>query len=216
MKKLFGIFGGAALLVGLSFVGRASAAPVVTQCTDTLAPGNYNKVVVPAGANCTIMEGPVNMRNGLFIEAGAWFVLGSEENPTNMGRITGGVHATNPLGVQIHFATINGGIDIHGGSGPFGGPFDVTWNTIEDSHINGNVTIAGYDGFWMGFIRNHVNGAVNLNNNTLQDPDGNEYVTNVINGSLNCSGNVPAPQQGDSEGDINIVNGHKTGQCAAV
>ena len=38
------------------------------------------------------------------------------------------------MNVQIHFTTINGGIDIQGGSGPFGGPFDVTWNTIEDNH----------------------------------------------------------------------------------
>ena len=52
----------------------------------------------------------------------------------------------------------------------------------------------------MGFIRNTVNGSVNLNNNMLADPDGNEYVTNTINGGLNCSGNDPAPQVGDSEG----------------
>jgi hypothetical protein len=41
---------------------------------------------------------------------------------------------------------------------------------------------------------------VNLNDNTLADPDGNEYVTNTINGSFNCAGNSPAPQVGDSEG----------------
>jgi hypothetical protein len=118
--------------------------------------------------------------------------------------------------VQIHFATINGGIDVHGGAGPFGGPFEVAFNTIEDSLINGGVTIESYNGFWMGFIRNTVNGGVNLNNNVLADPDGNEYVTNQINGGLNCSGNSPAPQVGDSEGSPNIVNGQKTGQCAGL
>jgi len=81
---------------------------------------------------------------------------------------------------------------------------------------NGGVTIDGYNGFWMGFIRNTVNGGVNLNNNVLVDPDGNEYVTNHINGGLNCSGNSPAPQVGDSEGSPNIVNGRKTGQCAGL
>ena len=35
----------------------------------------------------------------------------------------------------------------------------------------------------MGFIRNHVNGAVNLSGNVLADPDGNEYVTNTIHGT---------------------------------
>ena len=57
---------------------------------------------------------------------------------------------------------------------------------------------------------------VNLNDNVLMDEDGNEYVTNSINGNLKCSGNVPAPQVGDSEGLPNQVNGRKSGQCAAV
>ena len=116
--------------------------------------------------------------------------------------------------MQIHFTTINGGIEVHGGSGPFGGPFDITWNAIEDNRINGGATVEGYDGFWFGFIRNHVNGTVNLNNNVLVDLDGNEYVTNTIHGNLNCAGNSPPPQIGDSEGSPNQVTGRKTGQCA--
>jgi hypothetical protein len=191
------------------------ARSTTTTCTDTLAPGSYVKVVVPAGATC-LGDGPVRIASGLSIGAGATFVLGSEEAPGNNGTISGGVHATHPASVQIHFTTINGGLDVRGGAGPEGGPFGITWNAIEDNHINGAVTIAGYDGFWMGFIRNHVNGAVNLDDNTLVDPDGNEYVTNVINGSLNCSGNSPAPQVGDSEGSPNQVNGPKTGQCTSV
>jgi hypothetical protein len=55
----------------------------------------------------------------------------------------------------------------------------------------GSVTIDGYNGFWFGFIRNDVHGSVSLNNNMLLDEDGNEYVTNTIYGSLNCSGNSP-------------------------
>jgi hypothetical protein len=43
--------------------------------------------------------------------------------------------------------TINGGITSTGGSGPIGGPFEITWNAIEDNHINGGVNISGYDGF---------------------------------------------------------------------
>jgi hypothetical protein len=54
------------------------------------------------------------------------------------------VHGNNAANVQLHFVTVNGGIDIHGGAGPFGGPFDITWNTIEDSRVDGGVTIQGY------------------------------------------------------------------------
>jgi hypothetical protein len=172
-------------------------------------------VVVPAGAVC-LSEGPVTIRGGLSIRAGATFVLGSEENPVPTGTISGGVHASNAASVQIHFTTINGGVDIRGGSGPFGGPFDVTFNAIEDNRINGGATVEGYNGFWFGFIRNHVNGSVNLNNNVLTDPDANEYVTNTIHGNLNCQGNSPAPQVGDSEGLPNQVTGRKTGQCTSL
>jgi hypothetical protein len=204
---------GAALL--LSVTAGATAGRRTTLCTDILASGTYGKVVVPEDAICFV-ETPVKIRHGLFIKSGATFVLGDEEHPGNNGTISRGVHAKNAASVQIHFTTIKGGIRIHGGSGPFGPPFDVTWNTIEDSRINGNVRIDGYNGFWMGFIRNVVHGSVNLNNNVLEDADGNEYVTNTIHGNLNCSGNSPAPQIGDSEGSPNQVTGRKTGQCAAL
>lgn len=124
----------------------------MTSCTDFLAPGTYQRVVVPAGATC-FSEGGVTIRSGLFIGAGATFVLGSEEAPGDNGTISGGVHATNAASVQIHFMTINGGIDLRGGSGPFGGPFGITWNAIEDNSINGHVTVVGYNGFW--FHRRH-------------------------------------------------------------
>ena len=203
----------AAVLVGVTSV--AGASPGVTTCNGELGAGTYKRVVVPADAVC-LSNGPVTIRGGLYIEQDATFVLGSEENPVDTGTINGGVHATDAMSVQIHFTTINGGIDVHGGSGPFGGPFDVTWNTIEDSSIHGGVTISGYNGFWMGFIRNDVRGSVNLNDNVLVDEDGNEYVTNTIHGSLHCSGNSPAPQVGDSEGESNVVTGAKTGQCAGL
>jgi hypothetical protein len=203
---------GLALLAGWPSAGQAAAK---TTCDGALAPGTYGKVVVPAGASC-LSDGPVTVRGGIFVGPGATFVLGSEDNPVDTGTISGGVRADHPASVQIHFTTINGGIDVQGGSGPFGGPFDVTFNAIEDNRINGGATVDGYDGFWFGFIRNHVNGSVNLTNNVLTDPDANEYVTNVIRGSLNCSGNSPAPQVGDSGGSPNQVTGRKTGQCAGL
>jgi hypothetical protein len=210
------------LLVTVAAVGAtvtfslpATAAGNTTTCTGGLAPGTYHHVVVPAGATC-LSDGFVVIRGGLSVGSGATFVLGSEDNPVPTGVISGGVQGTNAASVQIHFTTINGGIDIHGGAGPFGGPFGVTWNTIEDSRINGGATIEDYSGFWMGFIRNTVNGTVNLNRNVLADPDGNEYVTNTIHGSLNCAGNSPAPQTGDSMGSKNRVTGRKTGQCAGL
>ena len=205
----------AAVVAAVTFALPATAAGNTTTCDGVLAPGTYNRVLVPAGAVC-LSEGPVVIRGGLYIGAGATFVLGDEENPVPTGVISGGVHATGAASVQIHFTTINGGVDVHGGAGPFGGPFDVTWNAIEDNVINGGATVEGYDGFWFGFIRNTVHGSVNLNDNVVMDEDGNEFVTNTIHGNLNCSGNDPAPQIGDSEGSPNNVTGQKTGQCAGL
>jgi hypothetical protein len=216
MRKLTALIGMSALAIAAAFTTIPPATGAsVTECTDVLAPGTYQRVLVPAGAVC-MSEGPIRIRAGLWVGSGATFVLGSEESGWTTGTIGGGVHATDPASVQIHFATINGGIDIHGGSGPFGPPFDVTWNAIEDNVIHGGVAIDGYDGFWFGFIRNHVDGTVKLRNNVLEDPDGNEYVTNTIHGSLQCSGNSPAPQVGDSGGLANVVTGSKSGQCANV
>jgi hypothetical protein len=203
-------------LVAMAFgVIPASAAGGTTICNGTLAAGTYERVVVPQDGVC-LSDGPVTIRGGLFVQQGGTLVLGSQENPVHTATINGGVHATNAMNVQIHFSTINGGIDIHGGSGPFGGPFDVTWNTIEDSTINGGYTEIGYDGFWNGFIRNTVQGSVNVIGNTVADPDGNEVVTNTIHGNLNCAGNDPAPQVGDSEGSPNQVTGVATGQCVGL
>jgi hypothetical protein len=216
MKRLRFLLG--ALAVGgalVAIVPGVGGARSVSVCTGDLAPGTYHKLVVPPGASCT-GEGPVTIHGGLLIAPGATFVLGGEESEGSTGTITGGVEAVNAANVQIHFATIKGGLDIHGGSGPVGGPFGITWNAIEDNVIKGGATVEGYNGFWFGFIRNSVKGSVNLNNNVLVDEDANEYVTNVIHGNLNCFGNSPAPQVGDSGGSPNIVTGRKTGQCAGL
>ena len=214
-KVRMSILGAVVGVAALTASAPASAAPGPTTCDGTLDAGTYGQVVVPAGATC-FSDGPVTIRGGLEVMQGATFVLGSEDSTGSTGTISGGVHATDPASVQIHFATINGGLDIQGGSGPFGGPFEVTFNAIEDNQVNGGVTIEGYDGFWQGFIRNDVNGSVVFDDNVLADPDGNEIVTNTIRGSLGCTGNSPAPQVGDSEGSPNVVTGSATGQCAGL
>jgi hypothetical protein len=215
MKRLGPVLGLGALVAAAFFVVPAFAAGGTTTCNGTLAPGTYNRVVVPQDGVC-LSDGPVTIRAGLWVEQGATLVFGNEENAVHTATISGGVHSSNAMNVQIHFSTINGGVDLEGGAGPFGGPFDVTWNTLEDDVINGSVTVNGYNGFWQGFIRNNVHGSTDLNNNVLLDPDGNEFVTNTIHGNLNCAGNDPAPQVGDSGGSPNQVTGQETGQCRGL
>jgi hypothetical protein len=39
---------------------------------------------------------------------------------------------------------------------------------------------------------------------------------NTIHGNVNCAGNDPAPQVGDSEGSPNNVTAVETGQCVGL
>jgi hypothetical protein len=215
MRKVVSTIGLTALFVaGLALAAPAALAASTTSCDGELAPGTYGHVVVPEDAAC-FSDGPLTIKNGLEVQPGGTLVIGNEENPVHTATINNGVVATNPANLEIHFSTINGGVSMHGGDGPFGEPFDVRFATIEDSLIHGRVVIDGYDGFWMGFIRNNVRGLVTLSNNVLfEKEDANEYVTNTIHGSLRCFGDDPAPQVGDSEGEPNVVTGQKTGQCA--
>jgi len=227
MRRLLAATSAAAMSAALVMIGPATASAAArTTCQGALPAGTYGTVVVPTDTVC-FAQAFVRITGGLYVRQGATFALGSDEDPTPSGVISGGVHATNAANVQIHHARINGGIRIHGGSGPFyaatpfcspdettGETVCLTWNAIEEDHINGAVVIDGYNGFWQGFLENHVNGSVRFNNNVLVDPDGNELVTNVIHGSLSCHGNSPAPQAGDSGGTPNVVSGAQKGQCA--
>jgi hypothetical protein len=191
--------------ISLVLASQAAAAPKGFACTGTLGSGSYKKLTVPAGATCDGTNATITVRGGVTVGAGATFILGSEEG-TGGGTIRGGLDANDPASVQLHFARVNGGVTIIGGNGFF--------SAVEDNAINGGATIDGYTGFWLGFIRNTIHGSVNLSNNTLGDPDANEFVTNTIRGSLVCHNNVPAPHVGDSGGSPNDVSGRKVDQCA--
>jgi len=180
-----------------------------TKCTGTLDSGKYRKLTVPAGATCDGSDARIRVRRGVSVAPGATFVLGTEDLASaNTGKIRGGVEANEPASLQIHFAHVNGGLVVRGGSGYF--------SAIEDNTIRGGAKVKGYSGVWLGFIRNRVHGNVTLARNVMDDPDANEYVTNTIFGDLVCHRNSPAPQVGDSQGDANDVSGRKIGQCAGL
>ena len=98
----------------------------------------------------------------------------------------------------------------------FAGP--CSFSALEDSRVDGSVSISGYGGFWLGLARNHVNGGVTLRDNTLADPDAMEILANTIHGTLACSGNTPVPTNvADGQALFpNQVTGRETGQCAGL
>ena len=131
--------------------------------------------------------------------------------------------ADGALMMLIHNNQIGGNVSQSGGGGgdtcdnfPLGPDGPPAYSTYEDNQIGRNAAISGIATCWMGFIRNHVAGNVSYNNVVTADPDGNEITSNVISRNLNCSGDDPKPQFGDSSGVANIVGGQQNGQCTHI
>ena len=142
------------------------------------------------------------------------------EMPTlsNDVSVSGNVIGSGALAVIIHNVDIGRNVVISGGGGGVNcTPVDLlqspAFSDVEDSMIGGNVVISGLQSCWLGFIRNHISGNAIFTNNTLADPDANEFVTNTIGRNLICQGNSPTPQYGDSGGSEDVVGGKAIGQC---
>jgi hypothetical protein len=142
--------------------------------------------------------------------------------------LNGALIGTNALAVVVHNVrmrgdfTLTGSGDLTGGgfgSGScelpvtFGGP---AFSTIEDSNVNGAVSVANLKTCWFGMFRNTVRGNITVRNNSFDDPDGTEIGSNSTNNALSCSGNTPAAQIGDSGAGPNTARGPKLGECASL
>jgi hypothetical protein len=183
-----------------------------------------NVTIQPGAGLNAVTRATLTVRGNLSVGEGG--VLGLGCSPavgcsfTTHDRIYKSLLAVDPASLIVHSATI-GSVYSAGGSNGVNCDFNPViqspnYTTFEDNVITGNATVVNYDSCWFGFIRNSVGGSVLLANNTLADPDAMEVVTNTIFGTLNCYGNSPAPQLGDSGGLPNIVIVAKLGQCASL
>jgi hypothetical protein len=212
----------------------------------TIHAGTYGSLrisglcTLPATGNVTVRHGVVVTRHGAFNAATpaklvVWgnvtirhrgiAAIGCSPDVGCAGLgadvIHGSVHAFRAWATIIHATTIGGNVAIRGGGrtldctkpAVYGGPF---YSVVEDSNVGGNLVIRRLHTCWLGVIRNHVGGSVQLIGNRLGDPDAMEVVTNHISGNLACFNNDPAAQVGDSQGLVNVVLGQKRGECAAV
>ena len=89
---------------------------VNVQCTSTLATGNYDSVVVPAGASCTVPSGVQIFRN-LTVRAGGTLTLQG-------GTIGNDLRATDPAALNLSGASIWHDLRVDGGHGAHPGPDD--------------------------------------------------------------------------------------------
>jgi len=167
----------------------------------------------------------VTVSGGVRVGDGATLILGDSAEGTGCAGATtvirGGLRGHGAGTVVIHGATIHGGMTTSGGGLPICNEQTFApcyFSALEDSHVNGGVSITGYTGFWLGLARNHVNGRVTLRDNVLADPDAMEVLSNTIHGTLACSGNSPVPTNLADGHPVppNSVTGRETGQCAGL
>ncbi len=224
----------------LTCAGGSIAAGTYTSITVTgfcaVDSGNvtvqHGLVVAPGGGLlAAFASSNLNVGQNLSVGQNGILVLGCEpeafpcfDDPSGAtaDSVGGNLTAEGALMMLVHGNRIGANVTQSGGGGgvtcdvtPLGPDGPPAYSTYEDNSIGANASISGVQTCWMGFIRNHVAGNVNYSDNVLFDPDGNEVVTNTIGRNLNCSGNDPAPQVGDSGGSSNTIGGRATGQCAA-
>src|SRR6185312_8093726 len=143
--------------------------------------------------------------------------------------VDGSIVAKHPLSLYLGFVTVHGDVTSRGG-----GTSSRFYNfPIKDNTIDGNLSLHGWIGGWIGAIRNKVGGDVDISRNlsVVQaadpeacdasgtfpagcdaapggDTDSTEVMTNTIAGDLSCHGNSPDAHVNPLDGgQPNIVGG---------
>ena len=163
---------------------------------------------------------------GCYPEVGASVAV--EPMDCSADYLNGALIGTNALAVIVHNVRMRGDFILNGSGDLAGGGFDSgscelpvlfggpAFSTIEDSNVNGAVSVSNLKTCWFGMFRNTVRGNITVRNNSFDDPDGTEIGSNSTNNTLSCSGNIPKAQFGESGAGPNTARGPKLGECASL
>src|SRR5581483_5827900 len=131
--------------------------------------------------------------------------------------VDGNIIGNQPRDLYLSGITVHGNV-ISNGGGPGTGEF-LNFPT-KDNRVDGNLIMQGWQGGWIGALRNTVGGnlivsgnssvvhCTNENDVTGQcfasapgpDLDSTEVTDNIVSGNLICQNNSPAAQFGDTGG----------------
>jgi hypothetical protein len=183
-------------------------------------------------ANHVLITGNVTVGKGAVLGLGTY-------NPgaTHDTTVNGNIVANQPLTLYLSFTTVHGNVVSNGG----GSATEFRNFPTKDNVIDGNLIVQGWQGGWLGVIRDRVGGNVIVSNNASVvvetpegcnpedpsnlctgsapglDPDSTEVQTNVIGGNLICQHNLPAAQVNALDGgQPNQVAGKAIGECAGL
>jgi hypothetical protein len=203
---------------------------VVTVRHDVTVKPNAGLLAAFGGGPALVVGGNLKVqKNGVLVlgcEPGAFACFNDPDQDvgtlSSKGTVFGNLDAHDALAVLVHDTTVGHNLSLNGGGGGVncdgqdalqGSP---AYATFEDLSVGGNVDIHNWQSCWLGLFRTTVGKSVHFHNNVTADPDGNEIQTNVVSGNLDCHGDNPPAQSGDSGGNPNIVLGHATGECKAL
>ena len=158
----------------------------------------------------------------------------SQSNPTLNNKIVigGDIVSTRALGVIVHSTTVRGSVSWTGGGGglkcvPVGVfiPRKIpAFYDIEDSSIDGSLTVKDITGCWLGVIRDHIGSNFTLTGDKMADPDAMEIGFNHIGGNISCSHDTTVWDSAENPSNpggaiyprilqLNTVSGKRSGQC---
>jgi hypothetical protein len=174
------------------------------------------------------INGNAIVGNNAVLGLGAYGPPGIRTETTVDGNIIG----NQPRDLYLSGITVRGNV-ISNGGGP--GTSEFLNFPTKDNTIGGNLIMQGWQGGWLGALRNTVGGNLIVSRNASvihctqegpfgsclasapgPDVDSTEVTDNVVSGNLICQNNTPAAQVGDSEGGPNLVSGRKIGECAGL
>jgi hypothetical protein len=220
-------------------VCEVNAGRAVVEGNLTLHKGSV--LVAAFGRNDRTARGSssLTVKGSVTVWASATLILGCEPhafpciddpNPSqptlsSRGTIGRDLVAYSALGILVHNSSIGGSVIQVGGGGSnpgyncqpvgiFGLLHSPVYSDYEDNVIGGSFNVSGIRSCWFGALRDHVYGDLVVSKNKMGDPDANEVVSNYVNKTIVCLGNVPAVQFGDSHGTPNVVKGQAFGQCS--
>ncbi len=183
-------------------------------------------------ADHVLITGNVTVGKGAVLGLGTYNPVAVHDTTVN-----GNVVANQPLTLYLTFTTVHGNVVSNGG----GSSTEFRNFPTKDNVIDGNLIMQGWQGGWIGAIRDRVGGNVIVSKNASvvvetpagcdpedpmnpctgsgpgEDLDSTELQTNVIGGNLICHGNLPAAQVNAADGgEPNQVGGKAIGECAGL
>jgi len=192
------------VLAGVLSAGAGSAIAQTTNCTGSLAPGNYAALNVPAGQTCSVSSGNVSVSGNVTVRTGASLIVRSPANFT----INSSLLAVDASNVLILASPGEAPMNILGSVSVTGSTGVVT---TQLSFIGGTLSAANSSGA-LNVFDDSVAGNVLVRNNQIGG-FGIKIGGNAIGGSLVCTGNASAPI---NSGSPNAVGGNEVGQCSGL